>query len=202
MDFITTFKTKASERKKVLVEIRKMKSKIDLVRYRSYLAKLPRTEGRIGQEKVDFPVTSIYIFGFQLPEIETACVKIENTYTNVATNTKVEIQSDFIEKISEDCFIVQVERITDRYQTRLDKLLSIFEQRHFTDETKIVKAHKHQPDSEEVKLTTEILHSIGTDPAERKKIEMEAEAWLNINEMFKDKGEHKKSIAKNKNIKT
>jgi hypothetical protein len=57
MDFITTLKTKAGERKKVLVEIRKMKSKIDLVRYQSYLAKLPRTEGRIGQEPVNFPIT-------------------------------------------------------------------------------------------------------------------------------------------------
>jgi hypothetical protein len=106
----------------------------------------------------------------------------------VATNTKVEIESDFIEKMSGDCFIVQVERITDRYQTRLDKLLSIFEQRHFTGETKIIKAYKYQPDSEEVKLAIEILHSVGISPVEREKIEMEVAAWPKVSEMFEDKG--------------
>jgi cell envelope opacity-associated protein A len=79
---------------------------------------------------------------------------------------------------------VQTNRITDRYQTRLDKLLSIFEQTHFTDDKRIVKQYEHEPDEEEVKLMTDILHHSGTDPEERKLIEIEQEAWRTINEML------------------
>jgi hypothetical protein len=79
---------------------------------------------------------------------------------------------------------VQTNRITDRYQTRLDKLLSIFEQTHFTDDKRIVKQYEHEPDEEEVKLMTDILHHSGTDPEERKLIEIEQEAWRTINEMI------------------
>jgi septal ring factor EnvC (AmiA/AmiB activator) len=82
---------------------------------------------------------------------------------------------------------VQVERITDRYQTRLDKLLSVFEQRHFTDDKEITKTYDHYPDLEEVKTITEILHHVGTDPKERKQIEIEQEAWRTVNEMFEEK---------------
>jgi hypothetical protein len=51
-----------------------------------------------------------------------------------------------------------------------------------------VKAYKHQPGSEELKLVTEILHSIGANPAERRKIELELVAWPMVSGMFEEKG--------------
>ncbi len=95
-------------------------------------------------------------------------------------------KSEFIEKLTHDSFIVQVHRVTNRYQTRLDKLLSVFEQTNFTDETKITKEFTHPSDSEEVKILTDILHYAGTDPAERKKIEIEQEAWRTMNAAFEN----------------
>ncbi|GIV44244.1 MAG: hypothetical protein KatS3mg035_1367 [Bacteroidia bacterium] len=89
--------------------------------------------------------------------------------------------------MTHDSYIVQVERITSRYQTRLDKLLSLFEQSYFIGDSKIIKEYPYPIDDEEIKLTAKILHYSGTNPGERKLIEMEQEAWRSVNAMFEDK---------------
>ncbi|MCC7223106.1 MAG: hypothetical protein IT273_05220, partial [Chitinophagales bacterium] len=45
----------------------------------------------------------------------------------------------------------------------------------------------HEPDIDELKTITDILHYVGTDPEERKQIEIEQEAWRTINAMFEEK---------------
>lgn len=186
LDFIATVKTDSGELKKILIEIQKAKNQIDLMRFRNYLAEQYKKEDLVGSEKAILPITTIYILGFTLSDIPTPCIKVERNYKDLIHNKILECKSDFVEKLTHDSFIVQVERITDRYQTKLDKLLSIFEQRHFTDSTRIVKEYKHLPDNEDLKLATEILHFAGTDPSERKKIEIEQEAWRSINAMFEE----------------
>ena len=66
-------------------------------------------------------------------------------------------------------------------------LFRSFEQQHFIDDKKITKEFNHELDSEDIKITTEILHFSGTNPEERKKIETEQEAWRTVNAMFEDK---------------
>lgn len=186
LDFIATIKTDTGY-KKVLIEIQKAKNEIDLMRFRNYLGEQYKKEELVDGEKTALPINTIYILGFTLPDIETACIKVERNYKDLINKTIIEKKSAFVEKLTHDSFIVQVDRITNRYQTSLDKLLSIFEQRHFTDDKKITKEYKHQPDNEELKLTTDILHHAGTNPEERKKIEIEQEAWRSVNAMFADK---------------
>jgi len=125
--------------------------------------------------------------GFKLPEIETCCLKVERNYRDQINKTTLLTKSDFVEKLTHDRYIVQVERITDRYQTRLDKLLSIFEQTNFVDEKKITKEFNHEVDIEEIKIATDILHHSGTNTEERRKIENEQEGWRSVNAMFEDK---------------
>ncbi|MEO7768015.1 MAG: hypothetical protein ABIS01_11335 [Ferruginibacter sp.] len=119
--------------------------------------------------------------------VHSPCLKVERNYKDLVNNKIIAIKSDFLEKLTHDSFIVQVERITDKYQTKLDKLLSVFEQTNFIDGNKITKQFKHDTDLEEVKIITDILHYTGTDPDEKKKIEIEQEAWRTINAMFEDK---------------
>ena len=187
LDFIATIKTDKGERKKVLIEIQKAKNQIDLMRFRNYLAEQYKKEDKIGNEKVILPITTIYILGFKLPEIETPCIKIERNYKDLVNNKIIDRKSDFVEKLTHDSFIVQVDRITNSYSTKLEKLLSLFEQQNFVDEKKITKEFNHELDTEDIKLTTDILHFSGTNPAERKKIETEQEAWRTVNAMFEDK---------------
>jgi hypothetical protein len=187
LDFIATIKTETGEQKKVLIEIQKAKNQIDLMRFRNYLAEQYKKEDQINNQRTILPITTIYILGFKLPEIETACIKVERNYKDLVNNKIIEKKSDFIEKLTHDSYIVQVDRITNNYSTKLDKLLSIFEQQHFTDDKKITKEFVHELDTEDIKITTDILHFAGTNPEERKKIEIEQEAWRTVNAMFEDK---------------
>lgn len=187
LDFIATIKTDAGEYKKVLIEIQKAKNPIDLMRFRNYLAEQYKKEDKINNENVVLPITTIYILGFKLPEIETPCIRVERNYKDLINKITLDKKCDFVEKLTHDSFVVQVERITDRYQTRLDKLLSVFEQRNFTDDKEITKDFAHDPDIDEVKTMTDILHYVGTDPKERKSIEVEQEAWRTVNAMFEEK---------------
>lgn len=187
LDFIATIKSETGELKKILIEIQKAKNQIDLMRFRRYLGEQYKKEDKINNENLALPLTTIYILGFILPEIETACIKVERNYKDLINKKIIDKKSDFVEKLTHDSFIVQVDRITNRYQTSLDKLLSVFEQNNFIDEKKITKQFSHPTDTEDVKLLTDILHHSGTNPEERKQIEIEQEAWRTVNAMFEDK---------------
>ena len=186
LDFIATIKTDKGEFKKVLIEIQKAKNQIDLMRFRNYLAEQYKKEDIVNNEKTILPITTIYILGFKLPEIETSCLKVERNYRDHINKSTLKTKSDFVEKLTHDSYIVQVERITDRYQTRLDKLLSVFEQTNFVDDKKIIKEFNHALDIDELKIATDILHHSGTNPEEKKKIETEQEAWRTVNAMFEN----------------
>lgn len=186
LDFIATVKTQTGEYKKILIEIQKARNQIDLMRFRNYLAEQYKKEDTIKEEKIVLPITTIYILGFTLPEVETPCLKVERNYKDLINQTTLSQKCEFIEKLTHDSFIVQVNRITNRYQTRLDKLLSIFEQTNFVDDKKIIKQFNHPTDLEEIKEATNILNYTGTDPEEKKKIETEQEAWRTVNAMFEN----------------
>ncbi len=187
LDFIATIKTEKGESKKVLIEIQKARNYIDLMRFRNYLAEQYKKEDYIDNEKQILPITTIYILGFTIPEIDSACIKVERNYKDLIEKRIIEKKSEFVEKLTHDSYIVQVDRIKSRYQTKLDKLLSLFEQSYFIDDSKIIKEYPYPIDNEEIKLTAEILHYSGTDPKERKLIEIEQEAWRTVNAMFEDK---------------
>ncbi len=200
LDFIATIRTTSGELKKVLIEIQKANNQIDLMRFRNYLAEQYKKEDKINTKKTILPITTIYILGFKLPEIDTACIKVERNYKDLINNKIITTKSDFVEKLTHDCYIVQVNRITNNYSTRLEKLLSIFEQQHFTDDKKITKEFIHALDTEDIKLATDILHFAGTNPAERKKIEIEQEAWRTLNAMFEVKENELIDVINEKNI--
>ena len=183
LDFIATIKTESGESKKVLIEIQKAKNLIDIMRFRNYLASQYGKEDEINGQKVILPIITIYILGFKLPEITSSCLKVERNYKDLVNNASIETKSDFIEKLTHDSYVVQVGRITGRYQTKLDKLLSLFEQTNFTDDRKIVKDYNHVIDNEDIKAVVDILHYSGTDKVERKKLETEQEAWRTIDAM-------------------
>ena len=186
LDFVATIKTETGEYKKVLIEIQKAKKQIDLMRFRNYLAEQYKRKDKINDESVVLPITTIYILGFKLPEIESSCIKVERNYKDLIEKRIIDTKSEFVEKLTHDSFIVQVERISDRYQTKLDKLLSVFEQTNFIDDSRIIKQYNHDGDDEDVKIITDILHYSGIDPIEKKKIEIEQEAWRTVEAMTED----------------
>jgi hypothetical protein len=184
LDFVATIRTAGGDDQKVLIEVQKAKHETDLMRFRGYLGEQYKKEEDVNGVKTALPITTIYILGFKLPEITTACVKVGREYQDLINNVPLTARSPFIEKLTHDSYIVQVNRITGRYQTRLDKLLSIFEQSSFIDEKETIKQYAHEPDDAEVKVITDLLHHMGADPANRKELDDEIEVRRTLDEMF------------------
>ncbi|TAE70799.1 MAG: hypothetical protein EAZ85_11455, partial [Bacteroidetes bacterium] len=187
LDFIATIKTENGERKKILIEVQKAKNLVDLMRFRNYLAEQYKKEDIVDGQNLVLPITTIYILGFDLEGIQSPCIKIERNYKDLLKNKNINEKHEFIEKLTHDSFVVQVNKITNSYQTKLEKLLSIFEQKHFFDDNKIVKDFKHNISGDEnMKITTDILHFTGTSETEREELLKEQEAMRTINSYFQE----------------
>ena len=187
LDFVAIIKAEDGSTKKILIEIQKAQNHIDLMRFRNYLAEQYKKEDRVGKIQQALPLTTIYILGFNLKSINTACIHVERQYRDLINDAILEERNDFIERLTHDSYLVQVKRITKLYRSRLDKLLSVFEQNHFIDDKKIVKEYLYDVDDDDVKEMTNILHHSGTDPQTRAAIEVEREAWRSVNAMFAEK---------------
>jgi hypothetical protein len=128
LDYVAVIKTAAGV-KKVLIEVQKTDNWHDLMRFRNYLAENYRRQDTVDGAEQTLPITTIYILDFNLPWVESACIKVAREYRDLINNVVLPRRDPFVEKLTHDCFIVQTRRIEDRYRTRLDKLLSLFEQR-------------------------------------------------------------------------
>lgn len=184
LDFIAIVKLENGESQKILIEIQKAGKEVDLMRFRNYLGEQYKKEDSVDGKKEILPIKTIYILGFKLKTIESPCLHIERQYRDMLTNEPIDKRSAFIERLTHDSYVVQVERIGGKHQTRLEKLLTIFEQAHFIDENGILKDYPYDLDEEEFRLMVDILHHTGSDPKARKEIEMEKEALRTVNAMF------------------
>ena len=176
LDFAAVIQQADGTHRKVLIEIQKARNEVDLMRFRNYLGEQYKKEDTVAGEATPLPITTIYILGFKLPNIKTACIKVERQYRDLINARTLRTKNDFVERLTHDSFVVQVERITDRYQSRLDKLLSVFEQDHFVDNNRILKEYTHEADDADVREMTAILQRTGADPETRRELETELEA--------------------------
>lgn len=180
LDFIATIKTSENEFKKVLIEIQKAKNPVDLMRFRNYLAEQYKKEDEVIlgniKTKSALPIITIYLLGFKLNDIDSSVIKVNRQYIDLITNAVINRKNDFIEKLTHDCFIVQIPRIQPKLQSKLEVLLTIFEQTNFTDEREITKDYKYPVNDDLIKNIVDLLHHAGTDPEERNEIEKEQEA--------------------------
>ncbi len=184
LDFIALIQDDEGNRKKVLIEIQKTRNQADVMRFRNYLAEQYKKKDLVDDDDLILPIVSIFILGFNLPEINSACIHVERQYRDMVEDKILTEKSEFIEQLTHDTFIVQALRIGKRYQTRLDRLLSLFEQDNFIDDSKIVKEFTYEAEEEEIKMMAEILYYTGTDPESRKNIEAEKEAWRTVNALI------------------
>jgi hypothetical protein len=166
MDFTVEIEEKNGQRNKIIIEMQKAdKHSLDLVRFRTYL-------GREYMSDI-LPITSIYVLGFNIPGLETACLRIGRDYYDLVEGREMDASAKFVESLTHECYIVQTLRITGRLKTPLDRLLSVFEQRNFMDDAEAAKRYDYPISDEGVKEMTEVLHYLSTDPDGRKALDDE-----------------------------
>jgi hypothetical protein len=184
LDYAAIIKNKNGEEQNILIEIQKASGADVVSRFRSYLSvagymKNPEQteQEKLEQKKADpLPIVTIYFLGFKLDNITTPCLKVERQYIDMLENKVLQTKEKFVELLTHDSIIIQAPRIntTDEPKTKLEKLLSIFEQKNFADSRQSTIRYDYSFDDDFRKDMIDVLHYISCDPEERKKLDNEA----------------------------
>ncbi|MDR2693232.1 MAG: hypothetical protein LBB74_03345 [Chitinispirillales bacterium] len=174
VDYRAVVKDRAGATQKILIEMQKGSGAENIMRFREYLAiagYLPKAD-----EKSPIPIVTVYFLGFKLKYVDTPCLKVARQYVDMLNNRVLDTKERFVELLTHDSFIIQAPRINinGEPRTRLEKILSVFEQKNFADYREDTIDYRYPLDDSAVKRMADVLHYIGTDPRERKLLDEEA----------------------------
>jgi hypothetical protein len=130
-DFKAIIKTDTGASKKILIELQKARQAFDTMRFRRYLGENYRREDDVQNalgvvEKRPLPIVTIYLLGFSLDNIENAAIKVCRDYTDAITQERIEVKEEFIELLTHDAYIIQLNRLTGQARTQLERMLQVF----------------------------------------------------------------------------
>jgi len=121
--------------KAVLIEVQKAKFHTDIERFRRYLgsqyASAENYEAGVPgcSHRRAMPLFTIYILGHRLAHNgDVPVIRVNRTYTDNATNTRLTERDEFIESLTHDCAIIQVPALAGRRRDRLERVLAVFDQ--------------------------------------------------------------------------
>ncbi|GBU21966.1 hypothetical protein R80B4_01868 [Fibrobacteres bacterium R8-0-B4] len=177
MDFAATILTKEEGEKRVIIEMQKARALDDVFRFRKYL----------GKEYADskLPIIAIYILGFPLSVDSPAFGNVPH-YRDLLTNEEISVHDLFVEQLNHSAYFVQTTKIKPSLNTKLDKLLSIFEQANFIGDSKTTKDYPFDVNDPDVKTVIDVLLYIAADPEARKELEKEQYYQEAMDDMFGD----------------
>ena len=183
MDYSAVIKTKDGSQHRILIEMQKANGGDALARFREYVAQagyMAKTDA-----KGPLPLVTIYFLCFKLKNVAAPCLKVSRQYIDMLNNEVLETKEKFVELLTHDSYIIQAPRIktTNNPQTKLEKILSVFEQDRFADTKEETIYYKYPVEEPYHKRMLDILHYIGTNPEERKKMDNEA-YWLRYEDMW------------------
>jgi len=173
LDFKAIIRTQSGEQKKVLIELQKSKNAFDLLRFRHYLGSNYIRNDEVDGVKMPLPVLPIYFLGFPL-SIDSAVLKVNRQYQDVGTGKIFDTKDEFIEHLSHDCFVVQIRRLPEKTQTKLEKLLSFFNQKWvFDSDQKWLLKYPESVDDEDQRLILNRLAYAAESEDMKEQIEVE-----------------------------
>ena len=135
IDFSAIVKDETGSEERITIEIQKTWAPYEVGRFRNYIAKqYSAAENRIivsdgkTERAIGRPMVSIYILGHLLPQVQDTVVYVKRFYLNHLKEV-IDCKDDFIESLSHDSIIVQVPLLPGRTGTRVENILSVFNQR-------------------------------------------------------------------------
>ena len=135
IDFSAIVEDEAGKEERITIEIQKTWAPYEIGRFRNYIAKqYSAAENRVtvsdgkSERTIGRPMISIYILGHLLPQVHDTVVYVKRVYLNHLKEV-IDCKDEFIESLSHDSIIVQVPLLPGRTATRVENILSIFNQR-------------------------------------------------------------------------
>ncbi|MCL2100375.1 MAG: hypothetical protein FWH22_01525, partial [Fibromonadales bacterium] len=149
MDFTATIATKEEGEKLVIIEMQKARDLADVYRFKRYLGKQ--------YTKSKLPIISIYILGFDLKSVDSPAFAAIPDCRDLTTNEKLAIRHSFVSQLTHRAYFIQTKKIKPSLNTRLEKLLSIFEQANFVGDGEKIKDYHLAIDDPEIKELLGVL---------------------------------------------
>ena len=136
LDYLALVKNEDGTQRRVLIEVQKAKVGSEIRRFREYLGKQymqPEIEFIDGGTKIESypPIITIYILGFNLGDEIAPYAKVDRRYIDVLTGDTFQSESEFLNCLTHDMYVLQAPRISHEAKTDLERVLSIFSQSDF-----------------------------------------------------------------------
>jgi hypothetical protein len=152
IDFSAKVKMEDGAYMNVIIEIQKAKFSTDIMRFRKYLGGQYADSNNTYLDKdgsnKPYPILSIYFLGHNLKNIDQAIIQVERTYRDRVTQKPIGKKDEFIESLTHDSYIIQIQKLKKKSKSKIEQVLSVFDQakgvNHFLeiDETKYPKEYQ------------------------------------------------------------
>ena len=187
VDFKAIIKTETGALKKVLIELQKSKNAFDIMRFRHYLgANYSKMDDVDGIPTV-LPILPIYFLGFKL-SVPSAVLKVGRQYEDLQTGAILTAKDAFIENLSHDCFVVQIPNLTQTTQTKLEKMLSIFNQKWIVDkDQRWLLRYSENVDDADMTLILKRLAMAAESEEVQERIQAEDDLDMALENSFREK---------------
>ncbi|ACF14619.1 hypothetical protein Ctha_2168 [Chloroherpeton thalassium ATCC 35110] len=182
LDFKAVIKEPDGSRKTVLIELQKSKFSTDIQRFRNYLGanyitRASRKEDGENEERqaeyhASYPIITIYLLGYNLQDLPYMAVRVNREVINSVSKERLEVKSFFVEHLTHESHIIQVRRLPEKRRTRLERFLTLFNQKWVTEDGYILDLRETP---EEFADMAEYLRSPLMDDEFRRNLRVEEE---------------------------
>ena len=139
LDFCAKIREADGTLSAVLIEIQKAKISEDVTRFRHYLGKQYQKvdEVKVRDEviKKSLPIVTIYFLDFTLNDELPTVTHVKRDYFDAISREKISVTPvPFIESLTHDSYIIQIPKITGDHSSKLERVLSVFDQHLVIDQ--------------------------------------------------------------------
>jgi hypothetical protein len=150
-DFKAIIRTEGNKERNVLIEIQKSKNPDPIMRFRRYLGKnYIKQETYINLEGKEvtgpLPIITIYFLGYNIEGYDTPAVVVNNQVIDAVTKKTISKKNEFIELLTHPSYILQISRLKQKRKTKIEKFLSIFDQKCKTDDDFVLDVDENKLD--------------------------------------------------------
>ena len=153
IDFKARIKDKDGKEQLVLIELQKAKLPTDIMRFRRYLGmQYAHKDNVVAEPKAKYalPIISIYFLGYPLENFkDVPIIRVARQYINHATKEILKGKEYFIESLTHDSVIVQIQAIQNKkHRNKLEQVLSVFDQSKVHEV--MIDENKYPPEYHEI----------------------------------------------------
>ncbi|MFK7968891.1 MAG: hypothetical protein AB8F95_00920 [Bacteroidia bacterium] len=134
LDLKATIQHTDGRKEQVMIELQKSKLPTNVHRFRQYLGGLYGDNSRgstpelADQQSTQLPIITIYILGYNIPDLPVLATRVERRLVDASTGKEVTHPSTFVQALVHQSHIIQIRRLPEKRRTRLEHFLQLFDQ--------------------------------------------------------------------------